>query len=542
MIDRNQLVQLVRSNPQLQSAVEEIQRRLQGMNLTPQLIAEVIHSLEYALANPDKYPQIRAEAIRRGFGTEETIPPQYDKLFLISMMAAFYGLLDRVERSQEEQTLAHGGLAHAARQLQAQGRGGDTILAHINPIEAEVLRRMGGSGTVNPHTGLMEFKGGVLGDIFKVVVPVAAMFVAPYIAPMLGGSMMAAGAVTGGLASAMTGGNLLQGAAFGALGNGLGSSLGSSLAPEMSSAAQNALGSGLVGGAMGAATGQGVLKGAAQGALGSYLGNQVQGVAGSGALGAGVNQAGTQFGNLMAAGFTPAQSVVGAGLSGLVAGLNARPSDVVSNPVNQAETQTYEFKNPVEEFKARSSTDAYSPNTSDGGFLSNLNNNQLMMGAMALSAMQGAPEPVQQAVSTMSPEQQAYFNRPSIKWDWDTLQRDANTSGQGLAQYMAQNWNKITSGQYNQPSYSQGGLSQVAALMSGIGSGRDDTIEARLSDGEYVVDAETVAMLGDGSVKEGARKLDEMRSRIRQHKGKSLARGKISPNAKSAETYLKGTK
>jgi hypothetical protein len=41
--------------------------------------------------------------------------------------------------------------------LRQQGRGGDTMLAHINPQEAALLKRMGGSGTINPNTGLPEF-------------------------------------------------------------------------------------------------------------------------------------------------------------------------------------------------------------------------------------------------------------------------------------------------------------------------------------------------------------------------------------------------
>jgi len=41
--------------------------------------------------------------------------------------------------------------------LARYGRGGDTELAHINPQEAEMLKRMGGAGTVNPQTGLREF-------------------------------------------------------------------------------------------------------------------------------------------------------------------------------------------------------------------------------------------------------------------------------------------------------------------------------------------------------------------------------------------------
>ena len=60
---------------------------------------------------------------------------------------------------------AHGGsvaddhVKHALRLAQSMGRGGDTILAHINPKEAAMLKAMGGSGKINPRTGLMEFEG-----------------------------------------------------------------------------------------------------------------------------------------------------------------------------------------------------------------------------------------------------------------------------------------------------------------------------------------------------------------------------------------------
>jgi hypothetical protein len=44
-----------------------------------------------------------------------------------------------------------------ARQLQGMGRHGDTILAHISPAEARILKAKGGAGTTNPVTGLLEF-------------------------------------------------------------------------------------------------------------------------------------------------------------------------------------------------------------------------------------------------------------------------------------------------------------------------------------------------------------------------------------------------
>lgn len=97
--------------------------------------------------------------------------------------------------------------------------------------------------------------------------------------------------------------------------------------------------------------------------------------------------------------------------------------------------------------------------------------------------------------------------------------------------------------QYGNPpqARAEGGLSQVQSMQIGGGAdGRSDDVNALLSDGEYVFDAEAVAMLGNGSSKAGAKKLDDMRAKLRQHKGKALAGGKISPDAKSPLSYLKG--
>lgn len=45
-------------------------------------------------------------------------------------------------------------------ELAGYGREGDTELAHVNPFEAKLLKAVGGSGTINPVTGLREYKGG----------------------------------------------------------------------------------------------------------------------------------------------------------------------------------------------------------------------------------------------------------------------------------------------------------------------------------------------------------------------------------------------
>lgn len=77
--------------------------------------------------------------------------------------------------------------------------------------------------------------------------------------------------------------------------------------------------------------------------------------------------------------------------------------------------------------------------------------------------------------------------------------------------------------------------------VQGAGGGQDDLIPAKLADGEYVFDAEIVAALGDGSNKEGARKLDEFREAIRKHK-RSGSTKTIPPKAKSPLAYMKGIK
>lgn len=95
--------------------------------------------------------------------------------------------------------------------------------------------------------------------------------------------------------------------------------------------------------------------------------------------------------------------------------------------------------------------------------------------------------------------------------------------------------------------YSRGGgldslkQRQTKRLVQGEGGGQDDIVPAMLAPGEYVFDAETVAALGDGSNEEGARRLDELRERIRAQK-RAAPISKIPPKAKRPEAYLRGTK
>lgn len=58
--------------------------------------------------------------------------------------------------SKFAENMAKGGMV-GYKNLASKGRNGDTMLAHINPEEAALLKARGGAGTINPQTGLREF-------------------------------------------------------------------------------------------------------------------------------------------------------------------------------------------------------------------------------------------------------------------------------------------------------------------------------------------------------------------------------------------------
>ena len=51
-----------------------------------------------------------------------------------------------------------GSARELAEMLRQMGRGRDKVLAHITPEEADMLIQAGGSGSINPNTGLPEFQ------------------------------------------------------------------------------------------------------------------------------------------------------------------------------------------------------------------------------------------------------------------------------------------------------------------------------------------------------------------------------------------------
>jgi hypothetical protein len=129
----------------------------------------------------------------------------------------------------------------AAEHLKSKGRGPDTELVHMSKGEIKGLRQLalahGGDLTINPETGLPE--AGFLSKILPVVAAAAATyFTAGAAAPLLETSLgvsagtagllagAGAGAMIGGASAGLQGGDIGKGALFGGLGGALSGGLG----------------------------------------------------------------------------------------------------------------------------------------------------------------------------------------------------------------------------------------------------------------------------------------------------------------------------
>ena len=112
---------------------------------------------QYIKANKPKYKELMANLEGKGALPPGVFPDQYDPKFL-SVFA-----LSVAKAQQAKNGMAEGGIASIAQTMRNQGRGKDTMLAHISPKEADLLRELGGVGTINPATGLPEY--GIFDDI-----------------------------------------------------------------------------------------------------------------------------------------------------------------------------------------------------------------------------------------------------------------------------------------------------------------------------------------------------------------------------------------
>jgi hypothetical protein len=149
---------------------QALRENMQELELTPSELEQLIEVFEQLSQRPDRYKQMREELIRDDVVDPEDIPEEYDPEFLGAVLTVLNELkMTSIQGAQapmmEEppmegmgaMPMAQGGLADVASYLASQGRRGDSMLAHITPEEAQLLKSRGGAGTINPNTGMPEF-------------------------------------------------------------------------------------------------------------------------------------------------------------------------------------------------------------------------------------------------------------------------------------------------------------------------------------------------------------------------------------------------
>ena len=647
---KEEIMKIAVSDPSYQASIDQIKMQMANTNIVAEDLVEAIRMLEMIIEDPRKYAEIRQAAIADGLIDEGMFPPEFDKTIIISLLIVLYGLQD----SLVQEGYARGGLRVAGKQLGRMGQGGDTMLAHINPREAEVLRRMGGQGTVNPNTGLQEYKG--LKNIIKTALPIALSIVAPGLGTAIGTAIglsgtaaaVAGGALLGGATSFATGGDPLLGALTGGIGGAasgvsefLGgfANIGEPTANLLAGAGTGALTSAIRGG--------NIAQGAMLGAAGSMFKPQIENASKSvvnslkstfspmtnavsdftSPITQGFSTDTTPYSGISDAVFSEQGSSLGDtfdftsqtqdignfmnqpidrsrnyansysldssyGDPNFVSAMTEDVTTVPLNPISNLDTMTDRLNrmgatvqetdlsygggrlpgsgaslvNDMDAVNAPNpSMVAYSDSELIGGEnvgdsqegplsrLSNLisSDTAKVGGIVALLASMDGGSGGDVGMPKLTKAQEEYFNRTLPTWDWSKIQAAANAKGTSVTEFITNDkfQSEAASGMFNQqPSlvqsvasqrYARGGLSAIPGYATGSGDGRADLINARLSDGEYVIDAESVSMLGNGSNKAGAKMLNDMRKNLRSHKGKALADGRFSPDAKSPLEYMK---
>lgn len=365
----------------------------------------------------------------------------------------------RISEPRSE-TMAKGGLASKADAVRKAGRGGDTLLIHLNKAEYDFMKQRFGEPTINPETGIPEF---------------TPFWKQKWFAP-----------VAGAVASAI-------GAPF------VSEFLPAGITEMLGAGGSQALSGGLLGAGVGALSGgaQGALTGGLAGAATPYLLNQF-----------GITNLPSQVGNLFSGGAST-------GASDLAANYAAAGSPLP--PVRP------------EGLGAAATTAANATADVTAGSLLKYAPLLLAASAMGGGGGQQQAQPVTQTQTSQDPNMTKTLSNVKFERTRNPV-KVTDQYGYG------------NQGQF----FSNNALPPMTAArgryVKGGGTGTSDSIPAVLSDGEYVIDAQTVSMLGDGSSDAGAKQLDKMRKEVRKHKGSALAKGEFAPKAKAPLSYVKGAR
>ena len=168
---------LMNASPQASAAVKQAVASMLPMfdALTDEQLDMFIQLMQYLYDNPEQYQAALKELEAQEGFEKGLLPEEHDPQLLATMIYAALEAKRSRGGSMPEQAsvmeppvgMAMGGIAEAARMVASKGRGRDTVLAHITPEEARLLRSRGGMGTINPYTGLPEY--GFFKDLWEGV-------------------------------------------------------------------------------------------------------------------------------------------------------------------------------------------------------------------------------------------------------------------------------------------------------------------------------------------------------------------------------------
>ena len=339
------------------------------------------------------------------------------------------------------------GLQGLGQKMAAYGRYGDTMLAHISPEEAKMLKAMGGSGTRNPVTGLPEF---FIGKLFKKLfkgVKKIAPFVLPFIPGFQGLSLMQQSLLAGGIGG---------------------------LSGDGKFDLKRAITSGLT------TYGVGSLAKAAGTPVGAESGGVGGGVGQGSTYGVDVSTAPANIGQTTSNYTGIGQSTAGASTAPSGVGIDRLKAEAVGTGERIADT-----------FKGLTSGDVAAKEFITPGLTI----------AGGVAGTKAADEyATQKAEYEAIAAADAAEKERKRKLSLDVLRR-------------------------NPFGYAQGGVSALPPrYLDGAGDGMSDSIkanigglqEARLADGEFVIPADVVADMGNGSSNAGAERLYSMMDRVRE--------------------------
>jgi len=396
------------------------------------------------------------------------------------------------------------GLVHAARQIEAQGRGPDTSLAHISPDESAMLDYMQGGRRTNPVTGLPEYS--MFGKILKAVAKIGAS---------------TAGFMYGG---------------------------------PLGAAAASAAVSKLTGDSWKSALTTGAISGITSG-IGSYASGVGKGASGLSRLG----EVATTSGNTIAANAAAAANAAGTGLStgaipGIVTPAGGYASNVVGSGLSTGAIPG--IVTPAGGYAANALTAAAPAAATGLGVLAP--SNIMNAGFGVVGAGLGAAIPNKGTPATKPPEPFgvvpydpnnvfSWLRRPSQQQQiavspMNTYQNyapdaqmyadggDVAPAGMGLPQSAAMP-QLMSAAQFGYLNARTGGM------IAGPGDGKSDDIPALLSNGEHVIDAATVSDLGNGDNNTGQKRLEQIKHKIRRSAGRKNPR-KASPKQKGLGSLL----